>query len=80
MLEFVEGGFDISGDGEGDSAIFVVPFEVDAAVSVALPIGGDGIVLRETVNEVLGIRFVNIFDAEVVNNKGEVNWSGLVGP
>lgn len=78
MMEFVEGIGDVSGHGEIDGAVDIVPGEGDAAVDAAGPISGDGVEVIETGDKVLGMLTPDVLDAEIVNNKSEGDWSSVV--
>ena len=53
----------------------IVPVKIEAAIFRACPINGDVVIVFERVNEMLGIGFGEIFDAKVVNAKGECGGS-----
>ena len=60
--------FDVIIDGQETGAFVVVPGEIDAGESGAGPVLGDFIMLEEDVAKVIGVAFVDVFYAEVVNN------------
>ena len=69
------GGWDIGSslpyvilDGKATGAFVVVPGEVYAGEAGAGPVLGDLVMLEEGVTEVVGVAFVDVFYAEVVNN------------
>ena len=60
--------FDIIFDGQTTGAVRVVPAEVDAGKLGAGPVLGEFIVLEEDVTKVVGVAFVNVLDAEVIDD------------
>ena len=65
---FKEEIFNIILDGQSKGAVCVVPGEVDAGESGAGPVLGEFIVLEEDVAKVVGVAFVDVLDAEVVDD------------
>ena len=65
---FKEEVFDIILDGQAKGAVCVVPGEVDAGESGAGPVLGEFIVFEEDVAKVVGVAFVNVFDAKVIDD------------
>ena len=55
-------------DGQATGAFGVVPGEINVGVAGAGPVLGDLVMLEEGVAQVVGVAFVDIFYAEVVNN------------
>ena len=68
MAPFEKEVFDVILDGQAKGAFGVVPGEIDAGESGAGPVLGDFIMLEEDVAKVIGVAFVDVFYAEVVNN------------
>ena len=68
VAPFKEKVFDILFDEQATSAVRLVPGEVDSGESGAGPVLGEFIVLEEGVAKVFGVAFVNIFDAEVIDD------------
>ena len=68
MAPFKEGVFNVILYGKAKGAVCVVPGEVDAGKSGSGPVLGDFIMLKEDVAKVIGVAFVNVFYAEVVND------------
>ena len=60
--------FDVILDGKLTGAFGVVPGEIDAGKAGAGPVLGDFVMLEEGVAKVVGVAFVDVFYAEVVNN------------
>ena len=60
--------FDVILDEQATGAFVVVPGEIDAGESRAGPVLGDFIMLEEDVAKVIGVAFVDVFYAKVVNN------------
>lgn len=78
MFETSEGFGDVAGHGEIDSAGFVVPFERDATVEGAGPIGCHFVFGGDDVDEVLGIFSSNILDTEIVDDEAENDRANFV--
>ena len=57
--------------GDVNVATKVIPGDGEAKVGGTGPVNGDGVAGAERVDEVLRVLFINVFDAKVVNNKGE---------
>ena len=55
-------------DGQATGAFGVVPGEIDAGEAGAGPVLGDLLMLKEGVAHVVGVAFVDVFYAKVVNN------------
>ena len=55
-------------DGQAKGALRVIRGEINAGESGAGPVLGDFIMLEEDVAKVIGVAFVGVFYAEVVNN------------
>ena len=68
VAPFKEEVFDIIFDRHTASAVGVVPGEVDAGKSGAGPVLGESIVFEEDVAKVVGVAFVDVLYAEVVND------------
>ena len=60
--------FDVILDGQATGAFGVVPGEINVGESGAIPVLGDFIMLEEDVAKVVGVAFVDVFYAEVVND------------
>jgi hypothetical protein len=65
---FVERSRNVARHGDVDEVELEVPGESEAAVESAGPIEGDGVEELKSVDEVLGMVFADILDAEVVDN------------
>ena len=76
--EFVECAGDVAWHGDVDGAGGVVPFEGEAAIEGAGPVGGDGVLCLESVDEMLCVFGADVFDAEVVDDECESDWSSGV--
>ena len=63
-----------------DSSFFVVPRQVDADVSVALPINLDFVIFLEGRHEVVNVFFTDVFYTEIVDKECERNGSCDVLP
>ena len=80
VTELAKGGFDILGHGDVEGVIVVVPVEGDPTVEGAGPVGGAFVVLVQGIGEVLCMFESFVFNAEVVDDKGELDWSPCVSP
>ena len=61
-------------------ALRVVPCKVNTGAFLAFPVFNDGAVLFKDGSEVQSMAFANIFNAEDVNNEGELDRAPLVSP
>ena len=68
MAPFEEEVLDVVLDRKSADAFGVIPVEVDAGETGAVPVLGDILVLKEDVVKVVGVAFADVFDAEVVGN------------
>ena len=55
-------------DGQATGAFGVVPGKIDTGEAGAGPVLGDFVMLEEGVAKVVGVAFVDVFYAKVVNN------------
>ena len=60
--------FDVILDGQATGAFGVVPGEIDAGEAGAGPILDDLVMIEEGVAQVVGVAFVDVFYAKVVND------------
>ena len=60
--------FDVVIDGQSTGAFGVVPGNIDAGKTGAGPVLGDFVMFEEGVAKVVGVAFVNVFYARVVND------------
>ena len=67
VVEAFEGSVDVSVHGNIDVSIGVVPFQVEATVEVASPIGGAFVVGLDCLDEVESMRFFKILNTEIVH-------------
>ena len=68
MAPFEEEVLDVVLDGKSADAFGVIPVEVDAGETGAVPVLGDILVLKEDVAKVVGVAFADVFDAEVIGD------------
>ena len=68
VAPFKEEVFNVIIDGQATGAVGVVPCEINSGELGAEPVLGDFIMLEEDVAKVIGVAFVNVFYAKVVNN------------
>ena len=80
VFEAAEDVRDASRHGQVDCAIFVVPFDGDAAAKVSGPVGRQGVVFSEGCFQVEGVFFAHTFNSKIVHNEGERDWSPLMLP
>jgi hypothetical protein len=78
MLKAMKGTADIAGHGEVDRAFGIIPIKGQATVLVAVPVGGNGVDLPETSQEVLGIEAVDVFHTEVVDHQRKGDRPGVM--
>ena len=58
---------DVVFHGESSGAGFVFPFNINACVSLPLPVGSDNVVFLQCGKEMLCVMFADIFDAKIIN-------------
>ena len=80
MAPFKEEVFNAILDGQATGAVCVVLGEVDAGELGAGPVLGDFIILEEDVVKVIGVAFVDVLYAAVVDDYAEEDWAPLVEP
>ena len=80
VAPFKEEIFNVIIDGQTTGAVLVVPGEVDAGKSRSGPVLGDFIMLEEDVAKVIGVAFVDVLYAAVVDDYAEEDWAPLVEP
>ena len=73
-------GLDVPKHEGVDFSSNVIPIKVDAQVICARPKMRDGVVRGQDAHEVFGMLLADIFDAEIVNAKGERDGPPLVRP
>ena len=71
VTPFEENILNVVLDGEAASALVVVPFNIDAGVVIACPILVDFIVFDEDDTKVVGVAFVDVFEAKIIHYKEE---------
>ena len=80
MVELNECLFYIDWHGEVDLSLVIVPIECDSDVSFAHPVFRDVVVESEDFHQVSGVLVAFVFDAKIVNDKSELDWSCLMYP
>ena len=80
VLEFGESFGDIIGHGNVDLTSIVMPIDGKAKVAGASPIDVQWLFFAEGFEEVIRIRFFEIFYSKIVNCKCERSWTTLVSP
>ena len=76
VLEPSKSAGDVARHGDVDVSCVVIPGQSEAAVEGAVPFSGDCVELAQCVDEMLGVVFADILDAEVIDNKGERDGAG----
>jgi hypothetical protein len=71
MIESCKCFVDVTGHGEVNFVGLVIPIDGEAKVVCAIPVRIAFIVLFEYCKEMFGICFVDVLDAEIVNNKSK---------
>ena len=71
MLEAVQDVWDVGGHGEINCASSTVPVDGDSTMKISCPVGGQCVVFAQGCFQVLSVFLSNVFDAKVINNKGE---------
>jgi hypothetical protein len=71
VLELVKSSRNIVRHGDVIILRGVVPFDGEATLKFAFPVGRDDVKVLEGFDEVVGIVFSNVLDTKVVNNKAE---------
>ena len=71
MLGLVQRFLKVIGHGNVASRSRLIPMNVETIEQGAGPIHGDGVLFLEGLDQVVSIFFAGIFDAKVVNDKGE---------
>ena len=72
--------FDVILDGQATGVFGLVPGKINAGKAGAGPVLSDFVMREEGVAKVVGVAFVEIFYAKVVNNLSEEDWMPLVAP
>ena len=80
MVKAGQCGLGVPQHGGVDFAFNVVPIKVDAQVFGARPAMRGGVVQGQDTHEVFGMLFADVFDAEIVNAKGERDGTPFVHP
>jgi hypothetical protein len=80
MFVFLELFLDVTGHGDINRSVVVVPFQFDATVQVTGPIFGECICMFDAFDEMIDILLIDVFYAKIVDNEGEQNRSCFVGP
>jgi hypothetical protein len=78
MLDAMECFGDVTRHGELHGAIDVVPIEGETTVFGSCPIGGDGVLGLEAVQEMLGMLPTHVFDTEVVHDQAKDDRAGVM--
>jgi hypothetical protein len=80
MFEAVEGCINLAWHGHVDMFLFVIPGNGEPAIKGSCPVSGDGVEVREGLDEMFGIAVASLFYTKVVNNEGEGDWAHGVLP
>ena len=79
VREALEGFSDVAWHGEINSAVHVVPLDLEAEIEIAIPVSRDLVLRVEDIPEMLSVLTADVFDTKVVNHKGETDRAGDVG-
>ena len=63
-----------------DLAFVIVPVHCDAAVFFAFPVHCNRVKFLQNIDEMICMFLSNIFDAKLIHDWREANWSGLMLP
>jgi hypothetical protein len=80
MFQLLESFGDIIRHLNIDKPFVVMPIESEAKVAGISPVFGDGVPQGKGIEEVIGIGDVEIFDAKIINCKGEGQRTSSVSP
>ena len=80
VLKTVQHGGDVMRHGDFDIPLGVIPVDGESTVEFAIPVFCDGVQVAQSSEEVQGMFFAFVFDAEVVDDEGEGDGSGVVAP
>ena len=80
MVEFSECASDVAGHGDVDISLVVLPIEGETAVEVAGQVDSHVIVGSDSVDEMHGVGFGEIFHAEVVDAESECGALRVMAP
>lgn len=78
MFEFLESLSDVAIHGAAEFAAGVIPTEVDADVLFGIAVDLESVFQVHNGFQVVEILVLRVLDSEVVNNKGEGDFAGLV--
>ena len=78
MLEFLESLCDVAIHGAAEFAAVVIPTEVDAYVLFSIAVNLESVLLVHNGFQVVEIFILRVLDTEIVNDKGEGDFAGLV--
>ena len=80
MLKSLEGSLDVALHGDISIALVVVPVKVHPTVEVADPIDSGCVVGLDGFDEIVGVGFIEVLDAEVVDAESEGGRAGDMSP
>ena len=80
VAEALEGTLDVTGNGNVDSVVVIIPINGETTIAVSGPVLADDVQFLESVDEMVGVGFVGEHDAEVVNDEAEDESGGIVFP
>jgi len=70
----------VSGHGQVNGVVFVVPLEGESAILCSVPVFTDLVVGFEGIHEMEGIKVVGVLDSKVINHECKGNGSCVVAP
>ena len=71
---------DVPRHGEVHLSTFIIPIEGNTDVSLAVPFCSNAVIVFQRRLEMEGMLFAEILPPEIVDNKGELDWSPFVLP
>ena len=80
MVVLDEEVFDVTIHCWSACAFGIVPVQVDSGKLVSCPVRGDIVVCEQGLEEVVGVTFVHVLDAKVVDDEDKDEWSPVVAP
>jgi len=80
MAETLEGTFNVSGNGDVDGVVAIVPIDGEATVAVTSPIFADNVEFFKCGQEMVGVSFVGEHNAKVVDNETKDEVRGIMFP
>lgn len=80
MLEVFNCSFNVSRHGYVTGALGIIPGKGEAQILFAFPVNSDRIQVMQGRQYMFSMLPTNVFDAEVINDKGEKDWMCCMAP